>query len=71
MNNYATVAKSLERKENMRVYNLIENLCMSVGMKIPKLRIIESPAINAYASGSNEKNFTVTRTRGIIDKADD
>ena len=71
MINYATGAKSLERKENMRVYNLTENLCMSVGMKMPILRIIESPALNAYASGLNEKNHTVTLTRGIIDQLDD
>ena len=71
MINYATGSKSLERKENMRVYNLTENLCMSVGMKMPILRIIESPALNAYASGLNEKNHTVTLTRGIIDKLDD
>ena len=71
MINYATGAKSLERKENMRVYNLAENLCMTVGMKMPILRIIESSALNAYASGLNEKNHTVTLTRGIIDKLDD
>lgn len=71
MINYATGAVSLERKENMRVYNLTENLCMSVGMKMPILRIIESTALNAFASGLNEKNHTVTLTRGIIDALDD
>jgi len=67
----ATGAKSLERKENMRVYNLVENLCMSVGMKMPKVNIIESEALNAFASGLNEKNYTVTLTRGIIETLDD
>jgi len=67
----ATGAHTLERKTNMRVYNLTENLCMSVGMKMPKLHIIESPALNAFASGLNEKNYTVTLTRGIIDKLND
>lgn len=71
MINSAARSETLERKENMRVYNLTENLCMSVGMKMPKLRIIESPALNAFASGLNEKNYTVTLTRGIIDKLDD
>jgi heat shock protein HtpX len=69
--NMATGAKKLERKENMRVYNLVENLCMSVGMKMPKVNIIESDALNAFASGLNEKNYTVTLTRGIIDKLND
>ena len=67
----ATGAKTLERKENMRVYNLVENLCMSVGMKMPKVNIIESDALNAFASGLKEKNYTVTLTRGIIEKLDD
>ena len=65
MIDYASGAKSIERKENMRVYNLMENLCMSTGMKMPKLKIIESDALNAFASGLNEKNYSVTLTRGI------
>ncbi len=67
----ATGAKTLERKTNMRVYNLVENLCMSVGMTMPKVQIIESPALNAYASGLRKKDYTVTLTRGIIDTLDD
>tara|TARA_R110000850_G_scaffold271031_2_gene404886 strand:- start:286312 stop:287259 length:948 start_codon:yes stop_codon:yes gene_type:complete len=67
----ATGARTLERKENMRVYNLVENLCMSVGMRMPKVQIIESDALNAYASGIKEKDYTVTLTRGIIDTLDD
>lgn len=67
----ATNSKPLERKENMRIYNLTENLCMSIGMKMPKLYIIESDALNAFASGINEKTFAVTLTRGIIEKLDD
>lgn len=71
MIDYASGAKSIERKENMRVYNLTENLCISTGMKMPKLKIIESDALNAFASGLNEKNYSVTLTRGIINKLDD
>ncbi len=67
----ATGAKTLDRKENMRVYNLVENLCMSKGMRMPKVNIIESPALNAFASGINEKTYTVTLTRGIIDTLED
>lgn len=68
---FATKSKPLERKENMRVYNLVENLCMSQGMKLPKIFIMESSALNAFASGLNEKTYAVTLTRGIIDKLDD
>ena len=67
----ATKSKPLERKENMRIYNLTENLCMSVGMKMPQLYVIESQALNAFASGINEKTFAVTLTRGIIKRLDD
>lgn len=67
----ATKSKPLERKENMRVYNLVENLCMSVGLKMPQVRIIESDALNAFASGLKEKDYTVTLTRGIIENLDD
>lgn len=68
---YAVKSKPLERKDNMRVYNLVENLCMSVGMKTPKIYIMETQALNAFASGLNEKTFAVTLTRGIIDTLDD
>ncbi len=67
----ATGSKPLERKENMRVYNLVENLCMSVGMPMPKVNIIESDALNAFASGLKEKDASVTLTRGIIEKLED
>jgi len=71
MINLATGAHTLERKNHMRVYNLTENLCMGVGMKMPKLQIIESDALNAFASGISEKTYTVTLTRGIIDTLND
>ena len=67
----ATHSRPLERRENMRVYNLTENRCMSVGMTMPKLYIIESDALNAFASGINEKTFAVTLTRGIINRLND
>ncbi|EON76600.1 Heat shock protein HtpX [Lunatimonas lonarensis] len=71
MINSAAGSRPLERKENMRVYNLVENLCMSKGMRMPKIHIIEDPALNAFASGINEKTYTVTLTRGIIEKLND
>ncbi len=67
----ATHAKPLERKNNKRVYNLTENLCMSVGMQMPKLYIIETEALNAFASGINEKTFSITLTSGIVEQLTD
>ncbi len=67
----ATHSKPLERKNNKRVYNLVENLCIQEGMQMPKVNIIEDDALNAFASGLNKKTYTVTLTRGIIEKLDD
>ena len=69
--NSATNSKPLERKENKRVYNLVENLCISAGMQMPKVNIIEDDSLNAFASGINEKTYTVSLSRGIIDKLQD
>ncbi|WP_143961470.1 M48 family metallopeptidase [Litoribacter populi] len=67
----AAGSRPLTRKENMRVYNLTENLCISKGMKMPKINIIEDQALNAFASGINENTYTVTLTRGIMEKLND
>ena len=67
----ATGAKSLARKENKRVYNLVENLCISQGMKMPQIFLIEDDSLNAFASGLSEKTFAVTLSRGIINKLED
>ena len=67
----ATRAVPLERKDNKRVYNLVENLCMASGMDMPKVNVIEDSSLNAFASGINKNTYTVTLTRGIINKLDD
>lgn len=67
----ATGSKPLDRKENKRVYNLVENLCISQGMRMPKVYIIEDDSLNAFASGISESSFSVSLSRGIINKLDD
>lgn len=71
MINRATGSKSLERKENKRIYNLVENLCIAAGMKMPAVNIIEDDSLNAFASGLSNKTFTVSLSRGIINKLND
>ena len=71
MINAATSSKPLARSENKRVYNLVENLCISVGMQMPQVNIIEDDSLNAFATGLNPKTFTISLSRGIIDKLDD
>ena len=67
----STQSKPLSRKENMKIYNITENLCMSIGMPMPKLYIINSSGLNAFASGIDQKSFSVTLSSGIIDRLDD
>lgn len=67
----ATGSKPLERKENKRVYNLVENLCIAVGMKMPAINIIEDDSLNAFASGIDDRTYTISLSRGIINKLND
>lgn len=69
--NSATCSKPLDRKENKRVYKLVENLCMSQGMSMPKINIIYDDSLNAFASGINDRTYTITLSRGIIQKLND
>ena len=69
--NRSTGAKPLERSKNKRVYNLVENLCIATNMDLPKINVIEDDSLNAFASGLNKKNFTVSLSRGIINKLND
>lgn len=71
MINSATDSKPLSRNENKRVYNLVENLCISTGMTTPRINIIPDDSLNAFASGLNSKTFSISLSRGIIDKLND
>lgn len=67
----ATGARSLERRDNPRVYNIVENLTMACGMPMPKINVIDDPQLNAFASGIDEKSYTVTVTTGICNRLND
>jgi heat shock protein HtpX len=68
---FATGAKPLERTENKRVYNLVENLCIQLGTTMPSVYIIDDDSLNAFASGINKKTYSITLSKGIIDKLED
>ena len=59
-------AKPVSRKEEPDLYNMVENLCIAEGMKMPQLNIIETPARNAFASGVDDRSYTITVTRGLM-----
>ncbi len=63
----ATGARKVERKDAPELYNLLENLCISRGIKTPTLRTIDSGEMNAFASGIREGQFSVTVTQGLLD----
>ncbi len=68
----ATGAKGVTRTEAPKLYNVLENLCISRGLPMPALQIIETPALNAYASGLREGQYLIAVTRGLVDTlADD
>jgi heat shock protein HtpX len=67
----ATGSKALDRIENKRVYNLVENICISQGMTMPKVYLIEDDSLNAFASGISSRSYSVSLSRGIINKLDD
>ncbi|MEQ1754164.1 MAG: M48 family metallopeptidase [Micropepsaceae bacterium] len=67
----STGAVDVTRDEEPRLYNLLENLCISRGIPMPKLQIIDTDVMNAYASGMNEKQYKIAVTRGLMDTLDD
>ena len=68
---HTTHAKPLERKDNMRVYNIVENLCIAGGIEMPQINIVEDSGLNAFASGIDVPSFTITLTTGLIEKLND
>lgn len=67
----ATGSRPLERRENPKIYNMVENLCIACNMDMPQINIVDDPQLNAFASGIDKKSYAVTLTTGIIDRLDD
>ena len=66
----ATGAHPVSRQEQPELYNVLENLCISRGLTMPTLRIIETDGMNAFASGLHEGRFNVTVTTGLLQHLD-
>jgi len=67
----AVKSRSLTQAEEPRAYNMLENLCISRGMTMPRLNVIETEQMNAFASGVRDKNYQITLTRGLMNNLDD
>jgi heat shock protein HtpX len=66
-----TGGRDVQRAEEPRLYNILENLCISRGITMPKLKIMESDALNAFATGMSAKQYSITVTSGLLDRLDD
>lgn len=64
-------AQQIEKRDNPRLYRIVENLAITNGMPTPKVYIINDPAPNAFATGRNPKHAIVAATTGILDVMDD
>ena len=61
-----TGGHEITRREEPRLWNLLENMCISRGIPMPKLKVMESDALNAFATGLNEKQYSITVTTGLV-----
>ncbi len=66
-----TGGREVTRQEEPRLYTLLENLCISRGITTPKLKVIDDPSLNAFATGMNDKQYSITVTQGLLDRLDD
>ncbi len=64
-------ATQIQKKDNPRLYRIIENLCITDGLPMPKIYIADDPAPNAFASGRDPKNSVVCVTSGLLNIMDD
>jgi len=61
-------AKKIQKNENPYVYRMVENLCITAGLPVPNVYIIDDPNINAFATGRDPQNASVAVTKGAISK---
>jgi heat shock protein HtpX len=66
-----TGGREVTRKDEPRLYNLLENLCISRGISMPKLKVMEDDALNAFASGLNQRQYAITVTTGLLARLND
>ena len=64
-------AHQIEKRDNPRLWNMVENLAISQGMPMPKVYIINDPAPNAFATGRNPEHAVVAATTGLLEIMDD
>jgi heat shock protein HtpX len=63
-----TRAKEIKKEDNPELYRLVENLCITAGLPLPKIYIIEEPQPNAFATGRDQNHAVIAVTRGLLEK---
>ncbi len=63
-------AKLLGHNKNPEVYHIVENLCITAGLPVPKIYIIEEQQLNAFATGRDKNHAVVAVTRGLLNRLD-
>jgi len=66
-----TGGRDVTRAEEPRLYNILENLCISRGITMPKLKVMESDALNAFATGMSDKQYSITVTTALLNRLND
>jgi heat shock protein HtpX len=66
-----TGGEDVTRQQQPRLYNLLENLCISRGIPMPKLKVMDSDALNAFATGLDQRQYSVTVTTGLLNALND
>lgn len=66
-----TGAVPIEKRDNPRLYRIVENLAITLGIQTPKVYIIEDPALNAFATGRDPKHAIVAATTGLLEVMSD
>ena len=61
-----TGGENVTRQQQPRLYNLLENLCISRGIPMPKLKVADGEALNAFATGLNRRQYSITVTSGLL-----
>ncbi len=63
-------AKEIKKQDNPELYRLVENLCITAGLPLPKIYIINEAQPNAFATGRDAKHGVIAVTRGLLEKLD-
>lgn len=66
-----TGSEEASRITHPRLYEVVENLCIARGMTVPRLRVMESEALNAFATGLRPEQYAITVTTGLLGALDE